>query len=242
MAFFGLKAATKDIDIILTGKDALNSLQTALKVTGYHEPNPVQITRAYNKMQTSAILENQDGFRWDLFLNKVCNALTLSSNMKSRAPPLYKGSRLKVFLASKEDLFLFKGITAREADLDDLRILAQSGLSWEIVSQECKSQSQVSGVCWEDALYQNLLDLKVKYSIQAPIEKALRQTAEQKIIEKTLLRQIQKGNRTIKSIAAEIKEPPNFIQDELKRLADKGLITIDKTSKPHRFFLERKTA
>jgi hypothetical protein len=242
MAFFGLKAATKDIDIILTGRSDLNNLQTALKVIGYHEPNPVLITRAYNKMQTSAILENQDGFRWDLFLNKVCDALTLSNDMKNRATPLYQGSRLRFFLVSKEDLFLFKGITEREADLDDMRILAQSGLSWEIISQECKSQSEASGVCWEDALYQNIMDLKAKYSIQAPIEKALRQTAEQKIIETTLLKQIQKGNHTIKSIAAEIKEPPNFIRDKLKQLADKGLITIDKTSKPHRFFLERKTA
>ena len=78
MAFYGLKDATKDIDIILTSKDDLNNLQTTLKAMGYQEPNPVLITRAYNNMQTNAILENQDGFRWDLFLNKVCNALTLT--------------------------------------------------------------------------------------------------------------------------------------------------------------------
>ena len=76
----------------------------------------------------------------------------------------------KVLIASKEDLFLFKGITEREADLDDMRILAQSGLNWETISQECKSQSEISGVCWEDALYQNLIDLKARYSIASPIE------------------------------------------------------------------------
>jgi hypothetical protein len=242
MAFYGLKAATKDIDIILTGQGDLNNLQAALKTLGYKEPNPVHITRAYDKMRTNAILENQDGFRWDLFLSKVCNALTLSGEMQKRATSLYQGSRLKVLIASKEDLFLFKGITEREADLDDMRILAQSGLNWEIISQECKSQSQASGVCWEDALYQNLIDLKAKYGIGSPIEKPLRKVAERKIIETTLLRQIQKGNRTVKSIAAEIKEPPNFIREELKRLADKGLIIIDKTSKPHKFFLKKEKA
>jgi hypothetical protein len=242
MAFYGLKAATKDIDIILTGQGDLNNLQAALKTLGYKEPNPVHITRAYDKMRTNAILENQDGFRWDLFLSKVCNALTLSGEMQKRATSLYQGSCLKVLIASKEDLFLFKGITEREADLDDMRILAQSGLNWEIISQECKSQSQASGVCWEDALYQNLIDLKAKYGIGSPIEKPLRKVAERKIIETTLLRQIQKGNRTVKSIAAEIKEPPNFIREELKRLADKGLIIIDKTSKPHKFFLKKEKA
>lgn len=162
MAFYGLKVATKDIDIILTSQNDLNNLQTTLKDIGYKEPHPILITRAYNQMQTNALLENQDGFRWDLFLSKVCNALTLSGEMQTRATLLYQGSRLKVLIASKEDLFLFKGITEREADLDDMRILAQSGLNWEIIRQECKSQSEVSGDCWEDALYQNLIDLKAK--------------------------------------------------------------------------------
>src|SRR4030067_767242 len=123
MAFYGLKVATKDIDIILTNQEDLNSLQSALVATGYKEPNPIVITRPYNEM------ENKDGFRWDLFLNKVCGKLTLSAEMQKRANPLYKGSKLKVLIASKEDLFLFKAITTREADLDDTRILAQSGLN-----------------------------------------------------------------------------------------------------------------
>ena len=189
-------------------------------------------------MQTNAMIENPDGFRWDSFLRRVCNALTLSCEMQTRATSLYQGNHLKVSIASKEDLFLFKGITEREADLDDMRILAQSGLNWEIISQECKSQSKVSAVCWEDALYQNLLDLKARHSIESPIEKPLRKTAEQKIIETTLIKQIQKGNHTVRSIAQEIKEPQSFIRAEFNRLADKGLITIDKSSKPHKFLLK----
>ena len=236
MAFYGIKVATKDIDIILTSQDDLNNLQTALKAIGYTEPNPILITRTYNKMQTNALLENQDGFRWDLFLSKVCNALTLSGEMQKGATSLYEGNHLKVLMASKEDLFLFKGITEREADLDDMRILAQSGLNWEIISQECKSQSEVSDVCWEDALYQNLVDLKAKYGIESPIEKPLRKVAERKIIETTLIRQIQKGNNTVQSIAKEIKEPESFIREELKRLADRGFIRIDRTNKPNKFF------
>jgi hypothetical protein len=156
MAFYGLKDATKDIDILLTNHEDLNNLKAALYAMGYKEPNPLVITRPYNDMQTSAILENSDGFRWDLFLSKVCGKLTLSANMQNKATPLYQGNRLKVFIASKEDLFLLKGITTRDADVDDTRILAQSGLNWETIAQECKRQSQVSVVCWEDTLCQNL--------------------------------------------------------------------------------------
>lgn len=240
MAFYGLKAATKDIDIILTSQSDLTNLQAILEEIGYKEPNPVLISRAYNKMQTNAILENQDGFRWDIFLKTVCNALTLSGEMQKRTTSLYQGNCLKVLLASKEDLFLFKGITEREADLDDMRILAQSGLNWETISQECGRQSEVSGVCWEGALYQNIVDLKARFSIESPIEKPLRKVTERKIIEITLLGQIQKGNHTVKIIAQEIREPQNFIREELKQLIDKGLITIDRSSKPHKFFINQK--
>jgi hypothetical protein len=221
MAFYGLKDATKDIDIILTNHEDLNNLKAALDALGYKEPNPLVITRPYNDMQTSAILENGDGFRWDLFLSKVCGKLTLSADMQNRATNLYQGNCLTVLIASKEDLFLFKAITTRDADLDDTRILAQSGLKWETIAQECKSQSQVSGLCWEDALSQNLQALKEKFSIESPIEKTLRKTAERKIIEISLLGQIQKGNNTISGIAQAIQEPESFVRIELNRFVTK---------------------
>jgi len=151
IAFYGLKDATKDIDVILTSTNALDNLKAALQTLGYKEPNPISITRAYNKMETNALLENQDGFRWDLFISKVCNALRLSAAMKQRSNQLYKGDRLCVQVASKEDIFLFKGITEREADLEDMRILAESGLNWDLINQECQSQSTASGIPWEDA-------------------------------------------------------------------------------------------
>jgi hypothetical protein len=240
MTFYGLKDSTKDIDIILTSIEDLKNLKTTLETIGYKEPELVLITRAYSHMQTNAILENQDGFRWDLFINKVCNALTLSATMKQRANQLYKGDRLTVLITSKEDVFLFKGITEREADLEDMRILAESGLNWRIINQECQKQSAASGIPWEDALYQNLLDLKSKYKIESPIEKLLRTAAERKIIETTLLRELEKGNGTVKGITQKIKEPQSFVRTELNRLANKGLITVDKAHKPYKFLISKK--
>jgi hypothetical protein len=96
-----------------------------------------------------------------------------------------------------------------------MRILAESGLDWDIINQECQSQSAVSGIPWEDALYQNLQDLKTKHNIESPIEKPLRKAAERKIIETTLLKEIEKGNNTVKSITQKIKEPQSFVRTEL---------------------------
>ncbi|MDP6155916.1 MAG: hypothetical protein QF682_07245 [Candidatus Thermoplasmatota archaeon] len=42
---------------------------------------------------------------------------------------------------SPEDLFLFKSITERELDLDDMRILVESGVNWDVIFHECQKQS-----------------------------------------------------------------------------------------------------
>ena len=242
MAFYGLKDATKDIDIILTNLDQLSSLQNALSTLGYKKPAQNFITKTYCKMQTNAIMENTDGFRWDLFINKVCNALMLSEGIKQRAKPLYKGSNLTVLITSKEDIFLFKGITEREADLDDMRILAETGLDWKLINKECQTQSAAAGVPWEMALSQNLQDLSERYHIDSPIAKELRKVAEEKLEKlsrETFLKEIASGNNTVKGIAEKIKHPPSFVRAELMRLEKKKLIRAYKDHKPHEFYVNQ---
>jgi len=80
--------------------------------------------------------------------------------MVSRATDFYSKKLLKVMLASKEDIFLFKGITERETDLEDMRLLAESGLDWKVIEKECQYQSDLSGILWENTLLQNLIDLR----------------------------------------------------------------------------------
>ena len=242
MSFYGLKDATKDIDIILTNSKQLSSLKNALNALGYKKPAQAFITKTYCKMQTNAIMENIDGFRWDLFINKVCNALMLSEGIKQRAKPLYKGSNLIVLITSKEDIFLFKGITEREADLDDMRILAESGLDWKLINKECQTQSAAAGVPWEMALSQNLHDLKERYHIDSPIAKELRLVAEEKLEKlgkETLLKEIANGNNTVKGIAEKTRQPPSFVRAELKRLEKEKLIRADKDLKPHEFCINQ---
>jgi pantothenate kinase len=80
MTFYGVKDATKNIDIILINQEKLKTLTTALKSLDYKNPDSVVITRINDKMRASEILENADGFRWDIFVKKVCNALTSRRN------------------------------------------------------------------------------------------------------------------------------------------------------------------
>ncbi len=242
MAFYGLKDATKDIDIILTSAEQLETLLNALNSLDYKKPDQALITNSYCKMQTNAIMENKEGFRWDLFINKVCNALMLTEQIKQRAKQLYKGNNLTVLITSKEDIFLFKGITEREADLDDMRILSESGLDWKLISKECQIQSAIAGVPWEMALSQNLQDLNQRYHIDAPIAKEIRRVAEEKLEvlgRETLLKEIANGNNTVKGIAEKIRQPPSFVRAELKRLEKEKLIRADKNHRPMKFCINK---
>jgi hypothetical protein len=237
LAFYGLKETTKDVDVVIQSPDDLKTLTEALSSLKYSSPSFTVIARPYREMQASAILENADGFRWDIFDRQVCNALTLSNEMKSRATELYSKGPLTALLASKEDIFLFKGITEREADLDDMRLLAESGLDWSIIQKECQNQSISSGRLWENALYQKLIDLREKHHIESPIEKPLRARVEGKLVEIALIEEIKKGNNTVKTISQAIKEPDHFVRESLNRLVEKGPIRVDKSSHPYKFAL-----
>ncbi|MBN1784516.1 MAG: hypothetical protein JW815_02125 [Candidatus Bathyarchaeota archaeon] len=198
LAFYRLKEATKDIDVILKSSKEVKELVEILRKLEYERVR--RLSTVYKKMGTFEIMENADGFRWDIFHLQVCNALVLSQEMIARATPIFKEGNLSVFLASKEDIFLFKGITERSADLDDMRIIAESGLDWDVVFEECLYQSKSSGRLWENALYGNLVYLREIYGIRSPIEKKLRRRAETKLVQMNIVDAIRKGNTLLRRL------------------------------------------
>jgi len=212
-----------------------DELTDSLEDLGYHIPGSVEISRPYRKMAATKILENKDGFRWDIFLQQVCQALAFSKEMESRATSFFTKGFLTVFLASKEDIFLFKAITEREADLGDMRLLAESSVNWEVIKQECQNQSLSTGRLWENTLYQKLLDLKSKYGIKSSIEKHLKTIAEEKMAEIAITEEIKKGNNTVKMISKALNLSEPFVRESLAKMEKKGLLKVDRSSRPYRF-------
>jgi hypothetical protein len=159
--------------------------------------------------------------------------------MASRAKTFYEESHLHAKMVSKEDIFLFKGVTEREADEDDMRLLAESGLYWTVIEKECGDQSAISGRLWEGALLDSLIDLREKYKIQSPIEKSLRKTAEEKLNERIISSAITKGSVTTKMISDVTKISERLVRESVKKMEKKGLIKIDKTNLPYKFTLTK---
>lgn len=237
LAFYRLKEATKDVDVILETRKEVKELIKTLKKLKYESVR--RLPTSYKKMGAFEIVETDDGLRWDIFHLQVCNALVLSPRMISRATSIYKEGNLNVFLASKEDIFLFKGVTERSVDLDDMRVIAESGLHWDVLFKECLYQSKTSGRLWENALYGNLVDLREVHGIKSPIEKRLRRRAEAKLVAMNIVDAIRQGNNVVKQIANEINEPEWFVRRRVNMLVENGILRADKSKRPFRYLLRQ---
>jgi len=84
MALASLKEATKDIDVIVEAPHGLKTLVSGLRAIGYADPR-LALAINYRRMYAREILENLDGFRWDIFEKLVADKLHLSSGMIERS-------------------------------------------------------------------------------------------------------------------------------------------------------------
>jgi len=233
MAFYGLKEATKDIDVVVEKRADLRALVSALRALGYRRPKG-SVGVSYTKMRANAILENTDGFRWDIFECVIARKLSLSNGMTNRSRILYDKARLQLRSLCKEDIFLLKSVTERDLDLEDMRIVAESGINSNHVKIECQAQASRTGRIWEDALCEKLIDLRQRMKIAAPIEKSICEIADQRILENWIMRKVGAGINTVKDLARTGAEPESVIRDAISRLIRKGNLRVDRSKKMHR--------
>ena len=236
IAFYGLKEATKDIDVVVEERSEFRTLVSALRSLGCIRPkSSVGATPA--QMGANAILENADGFRWDIFERVIARKLSLSQGMIDRSRILYDKGRLNVRSLSKEDIFLLKSVTDRDLDLEDMRIVAESGINWNQVKMECQAQASRTGRIWEDALCEKLIELRERMKIAAPIEKSICRIADQRILENWIMHKVGAGANTVKDLVRDAAEPESVIREAISRLIRKGDLTVDRSKKMHRFRL-----
>jgi len=236
MAFYGLKEATKDIDVVVEKRSEFRTLVSALRALGYKRPKgSVGVT--YTKLRADAILENTDGFRWDIFERVIARKLSLSQGMINRSRILYDRPTLHLGSLSKEDIFLLKSVTDRDLDLEDMRIVAESGINWNHVKIECQAQASRTGRIWEAALCEKLIELRERMKIAAPIEKTICEISDQRILENWIIRKVGTGINTVKGLARDAAEPESAIREAISRLIRKGDLRVDRSKKTHRFRL-----
>ncbi len=137
-----LKGGTKDIDLIVDGRATLERLRSALLAAGY-EPTE-DLEEEYKALGAAFILEKETR-RFDVFDRQVASVLMLSDTMRERSQHLFDEGALTVRMVSLEDIFLFKSVANREDDVDDMIVLAQTGLDEAIIVDEARHQLDLVG-------------------------------------------------------------------------------------------------
>lgn len=165
MSFKGYKQVTKDIDMIALTKRDFKIIDNAIKSSGFK-----LATDFDNEFYLTALaVFLKDDSRIDLFLKSVGKMLELTENMKARSV-LYKTfGKLKVMLASNEDIFVFKSMTHRAGDILDCITLITQGLDWDIVYDEIASQSKGDNK-WFFWTYEKICNIENTQNIVIPIK------------------------------------------------------------------------
>jgi hypothetical protein len=237
MMLMGRKVATKDIDVVLDSTEDAKDLVRALQQLQFKSMN--RVTGPYSALGAFAIMENREKMRFDVYNHQVCKALEISEGMKARASLYQSFGKLDVYLMSPEDIFLFKGITERDADFDDMRILSEVGLNWSTIERECLSQPG-SGR-WAYMLGAKLLDLRAKFSIESPIIKTLLDHADVDLLTVVFRQILGKPERSFKEIAGAVREKHGYsgswTQRQLRLLVRNRIIGKKKAGRAHYYYM-----
>ena len=118
MVFRNQKTATKDLDLVFETYKEYTQFTGTLEKMGFIQAKSFE--KEYEKMHASSIWQNKQGFRLDLFVKTICNALDLTPTVARRAETFMTFNNLSIKMFSNEDVVLFKGITERPPDADDV--------------------------------------------------------------------------------------------------------------------------
>jgi predicted transcriptional regulator len=227
MLLRGLKGSTKDLDLVVERKDDFLEIRGNLIELGYRELGEEELTPNDRRVNPSGIFVSE-GWRIDLFTEKICGAFTLSEGMKKRSEERRFG-RLVLHLLDLGDVFLLKSITDREGDLEDMHlILSRGGVrDWEEIWQDYLEQEKKvkQHLCF--MILDSLDILKEKFGETVPIyRKVLRHCTDVGI-----LKAISYGKREVKEIRKLINCPESTLRNRIEALVKEGRILKHKSGK-----------
>lgn len=191
MVFRNQKPETKDVDLLFEDAEYCKAFTTALEEMGFSEET--RIEKPYQEMHADGgIWKSSQGARFDLFVKKVCNALEISEAIKARSELLGSYKKLQVRSMANEDVILFKGITDRPRDTDDIAAVTRSAkINWQTILKECRNQSS-SRALYASLLYK-LEELKELHGIDIPITRELKKLDELALLKEAYARRREKG-------------------------------------------------
>lgn len=221
----GLKDSTKDVDLVVEGRDEFTVLVDVLGEHGFTERTDVE--RAYEELDPSVILTREGSPSWDVFAGAVAGKLRLTDSMRDRVDETRRFGDLALHLLSLTDIFLFKSVTEREGDLEDAALIARSGaVDWDALFDEVQRQEARTGRYFSFDLLDTLDVIAEREGIQAPIQARLVSYC----LENALLLTLEEP-KTIRDLREELDFPDHQVYNKLRKLEEAGRIEVDRSGK-----------
>jgi hypothetical protein len=215
MSYYGLKLATKDVDIVFLKENEAKKFIEDMKKQGF-QSDP-RIDNACSEANARKVIEFH-GLRIDIFVTEICRGLSLSRGMVDRAVRIPDFKDVNIYAISREDIFLLKGITERTEDLMDMQRLANSQLEWDVIESEVRSQKD--SWRWILKLYLRLLDLEEEYGIRSPLIKRFEKEADLYAGMTAVLSKYPDGKADIDAISEVLEGDRDYalrVLDEMRR-------------------------
>ncbi len=217
MSLRDLKGATKDIDLVVPDGDAYGQLWAVLMGLGYAEVQSLEPD--YRALGATSCVENDDGCRLDIFNQQVANKLVLTDGMQERSEPFLDTDRLTVRLVSNDDIFLFKLIAGRDDDIEDMNILVQAGLDYDIVWDELEAQiERLDDDQFVTFANEALVELEERYGVTTPIEARIQELTNRYYRGLEVLQALDE-RMTVDKLAAELELDTDEVHDRIAYLS-----------------------
>lgn len=226
MSYYGLKDATRDIDVVLRSNKEYNLLVEGLRRLEYEDV--ISMTSPYSDMNPSAVLENQDKFRWDIFVNTICGGLLLSNGMIDRAEKWISHDKISTYAVSPEDSFIFKSVTSRERDRDDMNALFIHGLNFDLIKTEMIWQTENSDDrAWLAFFYLGLEELRDRYDLVIPYFDDFYELACNELVDYRIRHLLKERSFKIEELVNEIQESEEWVKARVEALIQEKVIKLE---------------
>jgi len=177
---YGMKDATKDIDIVCRTEADRDEFLRAARELGFELATP---ERRHIRLGLNRIAM-RGGHVLDIFAGSISSGFGLSDGMWERAKMRRVFGKADVRYASPEDIFkdifIMKLIAGREGDIEDCAVLVSAGLDFDTVYEEIESQYRRSGgekeddqKIWITYIEESIARLEEDYGISMPIADAI---------------------------------------------------------------------
>lgn len=124
-----------------------------------------------------------------------------------------------------EDIFIFKSVTSRPRDREDMFTLFSHGLDIDVIKKEIIQQTKIDeDKAWLSFFFVGLDELVVEYNVVFPKYDEFRKLAENEMIERLILSFMGKKTRTLNELVTLLKCEEKLIVPILNKLQTKGII------------------